>query len=580
MNHRAITLFHVLGVSMPLICGCASDPAARVITAARQQHDLDSVIAGCRRDLAVSPGESALHARLALALVDRVMLRELNYRNLAWPGQNSYDIPLDEITMPLDSFPRVSIPDTLREAESHASRAVALNPFDPGARSVLGRICLGLAQPVPTDTMLPKATAEFEAAIALEPRSAEAFYGLGCSLMRRNRPAEALIALDKSVAIDSSCGSVYLTLGDAYFDTVNIPYAFACYENAARLGLATAREYLQLAYHYRDDAAERRLMGRLAFLRKDAPAFLKPVVRAGLKAASLYHPALALEFASKAIEVDSTCAAAYLLRSSIYLEEGDTGSARDDYMEACRLGTASLLSYAGLPYARFPREVREYVVQQLPDNDVSLALAGPAAASRGGSDTIPGLLLEAVRKRPASALAAYFLGEAYSRRGDTARAITCFDQVMSLPPIAYPQMYWTIEATYLQSGLLPKVVQVYDRCLIGKSGEWLVTTLGNNPVAKRRSKETLRLAEAYCAAGLQCSWLILKGPPGYWKNEAIKQFNIARELIPESPRPYFGLGALYLDLGQNREAGRYYRMAAARGSKEALTVLRREKGKM
>ena len=572
---RSAPLLPALGVWVLLFCGCAGDPPPRTFSAASQERDLDSVIFRCRDELVATPDDAALHARLARSLVDRVMLREINYRNLSWSDPGPYGAALTDITIPLDSFPRVSIPDTLREAESHAARAVALNPGDPDAKRTLGRIYLGLGQSGPSDTMFAKASAQFEAAIALEPRSAESLYGLGCSLFRRNRPADALIALNKSVSIDSSIGSVYLTLGEVYYDTVNIAFAYACYENAARLGLTTAREYLQLAYHYLDDAAERRLLGRIAFLRRDAPAFLKPAIRAVLNAASLYHPAIAMEFASRALEIDSTYADAHILKARLYAEEGDTGSAREEYLEACRLGTAPFFSCV-----RFPPEIREYALGQLPDNDVSLALFNRPPAPGGSADAIPGWLTEAVRKRPGSALAAYFLGEAYRDRGDTARAIFWFDRVMSLPPIAFPQMYWTIEQTYLQSGLLPRVVLVFDRCLIGREGNWMTTILGDAPATKRHAKKTLRLAESYCAAGLQCSWMILKGPPGYWKGEAMKQFNRAMELVPESPGPYVCLGELYLDIGRTREALRYYRVAASRGSQEAIAVLKREGEKM
>jgi len=293
-----------------LACGCGGEPPAHPPFAALRATQLDSVIRRCREGLVADPDDAALHVRLAGALLDRAMLHDLNYHNLIWSSLSPFSVALADVGRPVDSLVRVSIRDTLAEAESHAAKALALKPGDPRAMSMTGRLFLALGWPAALDSMLAGATAQFESSIALDSTSAETYYGLGCALFARNRSAEALAALNKSVSLDSSVGTTYLTMGEVYYDTRNTAYAFACYENAARLGLKTSGEYLQLAYHYTDETAERKLLGRLASLRRDVPAFFKPLIRAGLNAASLYHPAIAMDLATRALEVDSSCAEA------------------------------------------------------------------------------------------------------------------------------------------------------------------------------------------------------------------------------------------------------------------------------
>lgn len=496
------------------------------------------------------------------------MLHETSFHNMVWWGPLAGTGTLKNAVHKVNLRTATRLLDTLQEAESHIARAIALAPDNAAGRRMMGRLYMALGSGTPADSLYAKAAALFESSLALEPSSAEGYYGLGCSLFRQNRSPEALAAVNTSLSFDSTDGSAYLTLGEVYMDMRNVTVAFACFENAARLGLRTAGEYVQLAGHYRDDQAERLLLGRFASLRVRAPGVLGSTVRAGLRMLSMYHPGIAMELSSRALEADSSCAEAHLVKTGLYLEEGDTLSAVDEYIEAFNLGTASYWSYS-----RFPRELIESAYSRMPDNDVLLYLVGQPFASRPDSPSAISTFQNAVRRRPTSIVAAYLLGRAYEGIKDTAEAIRWFDRVMALPGESYPLMYWKIYESYLQARQIPKAVHVYRECLIEDHPYWPRSMFSTKQATDRYPRESVLMAATYCAVGYECSWKIHQGIPGYWKAQAIDLFTRAIRILPESALPYSGLGSLFIDLGEKDRAYRYYTRAAALGSPDAMQSL-------
>ena len=573
MNLRLASSLIAAACCALLSYGCAGDPPSRLRTAASRDHELDSVILTSRRSLATAPEDAGIHTRLGQALLERTMAHEMSFQNMVWSAAWAGAPVLKNAGSPIDRVTSMHILDTLREAESHAATAIALKPGDAAARRILGRLYMTQGQGAPHDSMYKKATELFDSSLALDPLSAEGYYALGCSLFKRNRSHEALAAITKSLSFDSSNGSAYLTLGEVYMDTGNVIVAYACFENAARLGLATAAEYIQLADHYVDEQAERKLLGRLGSLRTMAPALLRPTVRAGLRMLSLYHPGIAMDLASRALEIDSACAEAYLLKTRLSLEEGDTANALDEYIKAVDIGTAPYWSYA-----RVPRQLLESAYTLMPESDVLLYLFGQPFVSSAESAATANAIVrfeKAVQERPASVVPAFLLGQAYVMRNDTARAIEWFDKAMTLPPEPLPFLYRRIEYAYLDAGQIPKAVDVYLKFLVEDDRGWIPEKLRNEKWKKRYSKESVLLAAAYCAVGYECAWRVQPGTPGYWKDRAIEQFKRAIEIIPESAVPYTALGWLSIDLGEKEEAYRYFRKAVARGSTDAVESLKR-----
>jgi tetratricopeptide (TPR) repeat protein len=576
IGHMDLKSFRtVLGIALVALtaCGCSTHPGPSLRTAAAREIELDSTIIRCRRLLKEGTESAALHSRLAEALLERVVLRENSFTNMVWWGSGTSLYTLRNFGRSPDRATLLSLIDTLRSARAHATRALALAPRDAAAFRVLGRLCMAMGMGMPGDSLYQEATAYFDSSLALDSASAEGYYGLGCSLFKRNMTIKALAALNKSISIDSSRGSTYLTLGEAFLDTGNVTVAFACFENAARLGLTTAGEYLQLSHDYANEATERRLLGTFASLRTKAPGILKPTVRAGLRMLSMYHPGIAIDLASRALEIDSTCAEALLVRASLSLDEGDTAGALDDYCRAFEIGTGSFGYYQG-----FPRNFLERVYQRIPGSDIVLYILGQSLNTTQESASSPGaiaLYQEAAARMPQSVVPAFLLGQAYAIRHDTARAIEWFDRAMALPPQQLPSLYWRMQDMYLDAGQVTKSVEIHKRYLADYGGGWIQELLRQEKRSRRYSREQLSDAAAYCAIGFECSWRIHNGRPEYWRSLAFEQFHRAIEIVPGSAVPYFALGNISIDLGENEEAYGYYRKAASLGSADAKEALRK-----
>ncbi len=558
------------GIAALLLWSCAGDAPPQFRTATATKRSLDSVIAACRVSLRTNDADPAIHVRLGRALLDRSMLGQTGLRNLFWSQLWESAPTLAAAGDPLDSIPPFSVMDTLRESASHAERALALKPGDPEALRLLGRLNMTFGEGSPWDSVYLKATTLFDSSIVLDRASAEGYYGLGCALFKRNRSAEALAALNKSLSIDSSNGSTYLTLGEVYLDSGNVSVAYACFENAARVGLSSAEEYLQLARHYLDEQAERRLLGRLASLRTQAPDIVRPTVRAALRTVSMYHPGIALDLCSRALAMDSSCAEALLLEAGVHVEEGDTANALDEFLGAFDIGTANYWSYGG-----FPRDFLLLAWERRPGSDALLFLIGQRMAespSKGDAIAIFQGLREKHRESP---VPPYLLGQAYAIRHDTASALRWYDSVMAMPPRLYPYMYWSIYFTYLAADRIPMAVQVYRKCLIQSRPLWTQEMYRKEPGWAQYPREKMLLAASYCAVGFDCAYRVNRGAPGFWKARAEGLFRKAIALIPQSAVPYYALGSLRLDLGEKEEARMYFVKAAAMGSPDAVEGLER-----
>ena len=566
------------GLLMPGICAlavysCSGDMTPRTRNAASLGREADSVIAACRRALLTRPDDADALTRCAQAMLDDVTLHDDSFRNLAWNGPD-YRLSFFKYIGHRPDRASIMAPiDSLRAAASYVARAIALDRENAAAWRTMGRLDMALGTGGGKDSMYEKATAAFDTSLFLEPASAEGYRGLGCALYSRHRTAEAVSALNLSIAFDSTSGPAYLTLGEALKDTGNFTVAFACFENAARLGLARAGDYIQLARHYDDESSERRLLGRFASLRRQAPSFLKPTVRAALRMGSMYHPAIALDLASRAIGIDSTCAEAHLLKASIFVEEGDTAAALDEYMEALTLGTAPYTSYGG-----FPAEFIQRVSDLKPDDDALMYLLGQpyiGSLELAASPRAIARYRKAAEERPGAVVPVFLMAQAYALLHDTARAIEWFDRLASLPPEPYPGMYWRAQWTYLDAGKIDKAVSIYQHFMTVDDEGWIPQLFGRDARAGRYPRAKLRLAASYCMVGFECSWRSGPGRPAYWKEMAAEQFNKAIRIVPESYVPYYAMASMYDDIKDRKDAGIYYRKAAALGSTDAMGMLER-----
>ena len=97
-----------------------------------------------------------------------------------------------------------------------------------------GAYGLGVCQSLLQDD--EAARASFERAIARDPHSAVAWMGLGESLAKLRRPADAIVKLQHAITLEPRLGEAYYALGMAYQATGQKALAQQAFKSAERLG--------------------------------------------------------------------------------------------------------------------------------------------------------------------------------------------------------------------------------------------------------------------------------------------------------------------------------------------------------
>lgn len=556
-----------------ITAGCGQDEPRHAVPAKVTDRERDSVIAQCRKLLLGRPDDAALHNLLGRTLLEQSLAKFR--RNGGAFGINSfaYGVTLNDAGRPLDNLSADWTLARTREIASHLGTALRLDPRSASSLEGLAQLDFTIAANGLADSLYDTAAVLYVRALAIDSTSLEAYNGLAKCSMARHRDTQALAALQTAIAHDSTSGSTYLTMGNAYADSGNIPVAFACYDNAVRLGLASPGEYLDIAREYMDAQREGRLLGRLAYLRVEGPRFVRSIVRGALKMLGMYHPGIAMRLTGMALQADSANAEAHLLRATIEVDEGDTAAAIDELSAALLCGNAPYTSYW-----RFPLELLQDAARTVPDKPQILLLLGPVTQRwRGASAAVP-YLRDAVTQLPGNAAARYLLGTARLAQGDTAGARALFDAALSFPVSAYPIVYWDIGAKCSAAGDSAGALRSAERQMEASGPIWIAQLFEQEPQCRRYAKSVVRKAAAYCMAGYQCSWAA-----GGWRGERIQHmaigfFEHAHALAPASGIPYLGLGDLFIDDGNQTEALRYYRLAAERGSKDAAEKVKRFEG--
>jgi len=572
---RLVTRMHWLR-SLPLVAsfllgtGCGEEDHAPLRPAGAAERERDSVIARCRDLLSARPNDPDLCLLLGSSLLQKYVARSRSAGGILAGDFILYGTSLNDIGKPVDSVAAIILRSTLREAGEHIAMARALAPRNPATLKELGLLALTSWPPPYGYANYDTAAAFLSQALAADPGLVDAYEGLAACRLRRHEDGRAIALLRLSIGRDSTRGSTYLMMGEAYSDSGLVPLAFACLENAARLGLEAPVEYIEAARHYIDDLAEAKMLGKLAALRREGPRPLRPVVRGALKLIGMYHPDIALRLAARALALDSTYAPAHLFRAQVFLEEGDTSDASDELIAAIRLGTAPFNSYG-----RFPPGLVEEACSQCEYRPVLSLLAGTAYMGRRAPRKCLPFLRKAAGDMPGSSAAAYLLGRGLLLAGDTVEAYRWFDRALDLPPGASPEMYWDLPRVFMKSDQIPKMVLAYRKMNSVIETPLYIELYRREGTAGLYSRDVLSLAAAECAAGYDCSWAARGADTERLKRHAVELFLSAHRLTPASGIPELGLGNVYLDTGNRREALRYYRAAAAKGNPDAKVNLQR-----
>ena len=104
---------------------------------------------------------------------------------------------------------RPKAPTTVDDARREFEAELRVNPSNAGAEYVLGELARQVEQ-------WPEAIAHFSRAAKLDARFADAFAGLGRSLLAADRPAEAVAPLESAVKLQPANPDMHFYLATAY----------------------------------------------------------------------------------------------------------------------------------------------------------------------------------------------------------------------------------------------------------------------------------------------------------------------------------------------------------------------------
>jgi superkiller protein 3 len=178
---------------------------------------------------AMAPGSPRLHQLLAESLEaqDRRQAAESEYEAALAARPD-----LLEALLGLAKLRRIRL--ACDEAVPLYEKAEAARPTFDGAYG------LGVCQSTMQDD--DAAIASFEHAIQRDPRAAVAWVGLGTSLNKVHRPAEAIVKLQRAIALEPGMGEAYYALGMAYQSSGDKVNAAAAFRKAEQLAAAGAGE--------------------------------------------------------------------------------------------------------------------------------------------------------------------------------------------------------------------------------------------------------------------------------------------------------------------------------------------------
>ena len=569
MGPFGLRIVTAAGACLVLAAGCTEDRPPRTVPGQLTPWERDSVVAQCRKLLAERPDDAGLHLLLGNTLLEKP-LESIRRTGRTWPwGMLLFDASLNDAGRPVSTLPERLSSAEVREIASHLSTALKVNPHSAPTLRAQAFLNLALASTWYADTLYDTAAEFYSRSIAIDSMSTEAYIGLASCLVRRHRDSAALAVLQTSLGHDSTSGSTFLAMGHVYADSGIVPIAFTCWENAARLGLTHPGEYLDLARVYLDRLFEVKLLGRLLYLREEAPGIVRTLVRNFLKLVGAYHPGIALRMTSMALEVDSSNAEAHLLRARIEHEEGDTASAIEDIAAALASGNAAYFSYAG--FAPGVLQKAALLVPHRPQ--ISLLIGSEIQRLSGAPAAIP-VFRTAADQLPQNPAPAFLLGRAFLANGDTAEAFAWFDSTLACPAGVFGNMYWDLVHIFAAAGDSDRILLAVEKEMEISEDAWIPRLFEQELRSRQYDANRVFLAAADCTAGYYCSWASGAEKTNRMKLLAAGFFRRAHRLVPASAVPYLGLGDLNLDYGDRTEARRDYRIAETLGSRDATLKLK------
>ena len=134
------------------------------------------------------------------------------------------------------------------EAATEYHRILEVNPFLPGIHARLGRVLL--AKPQPSETEVAEAKKNFEQELEIDPRNASAEYVLGELARQANDPSTAIRHYTRATRLDAGFAEAYLGLGMSLVADKRFADAIPPLETYEKLAPDSPTGHFQLAQAY------------------------------------------------------------------------------------------------------------------------------------------------------------------------------------------------------------------------------------------------------------------------------------------------------------------------------------------
>jgi tetratricopeptide (TPR) repeat protein len=208
----------------------------------------------------------------------------------------------------------------LESATRDLRRAVELDPTATLALELLGDTYLSLRRH-------DRAAERYRAYLALDDRSPQVWYKLGLALYRSALTADAIVPLQRAIALDGTLAEAHFVLGLCHRDQGHRGAARGSFETAVRIapGLTAPREALSAMYADAGDLS--RSIDQLEALAALDPSRPDRFVALGLAHARAHRHEAAILTLSRAVERFPTDPGVYGALGRVWLE---TAEARDD----------------------------------------------------------------------------------------------------------------------------------------------------------------------------------------------------------------------------------------------------------
>ncbi len=183
-----------------------------------------------------------------------------------------------------------------------------------------------------------KAIADFNEAIAINPRRARVYTNLGNAYITMGQTEKAIADFDEAIAINPSKADLYNNLGNAYAKLGQTAMAVDCLDKAVSLKPGFSLAYYNLGRVYmgtgRFDLAVAAYEKAIAL----DPSFFWAYNNLGVVSMKMGNATAALGDFNKAIVLNPGNPMFYMNRGRVYIATGCGGLAAADFRKACEMG--------------------------------------------------------------------------------------------------------------------------------------------------------------------------------------------------------------------------------------------------